>query len=75
MRIRGVAAASGVASELAAKGAGERRCLAARELTKLHEETARGTVSELAARYAAAQDEAGKLRGEFTIVLAPLAEE
>ncbi len=61
--------------ELAAKGAGERRCLAARELTKLHEETARGTVSELAARYAAAQDEAGKLRGEFTIVLAPLAEE
>ena len=75
VRIRGVAAASGVASELAAKGAGERRCLAARELTKLHEETARGTVSELAARYAAAQDEAGKLRGEFTIVLAPLAEE
>lgn len=61
--------------ELADKGAGERRCLAARELTKLHEETARGTVSELAARYAAAQDEAGKLRGEFTIVLAPLAEE
>lgn len=32
-------------------------------------------MSELAARYAAAQDEAGKLRGEFTIVLAPLAEE
>ena len=32
-------------------------------------------MSELAARYAAAQDEAGKLRGEVTIVLAPLAEE
>jgi 16S rRNA (cytidine1402-2'-O)-methyltransferase len=40
-----------------------RRGCVARELTKLHEEISRGSLSELAARYA---DEA---RGEFTIVV------
>ena len=37
-----------------------------RELTKLHEEVARGPVAELAARFAPAE---GKVRGEITLVL------
>jgi 16S rRNA (cytidine1402-2'-O)-methyltransferase len=47
---------------------GDRQALVARELTKLHEELARGPLSELAARFA------GAVRGEVTIVLAPPAE-
>jgi 16S rRNA (cytidine1402-2'-O)-methyltransferase len=43
----------------------ERRAAVCRELTKLHEETVRGTLAELAARYA---DEAP--RGEVTLVVA-----
>jgi 16S rRNA (cytidine1402-2'-O)-methyltransferase len=42
---------------------GERRAVVARELTKLHEELARGTLSELAQRF-----EAG-VRGEVTLVV------
>lgn len=58
-------------AELSAR-APERRAAVARELTKLHEEFARGTLTELAARYA--DDDA---RGEVTIVLgaAPAREE
>jgi 16S rRNA (cytidine1402-2'-O)-methyltransferase len=47
-----------------AEALGERRACVARELTKLHEELARGTLSELAERY---RDGA---RGEVTIVVA-----
>ena len=42
---------------------GERRACVARELTKLHEEFARGTLAELAARFAAGA------RGELTLVV------
>jgi 16S rRNA (cytidine1402-2'-O)-methyltransferase len=42
---------------------GERRACVARELTKLHEELARGTLSELAARFAEGA------RGEITLVV------
>ena len=47
---------------------GDRRALVAREVTKLHEELARGRLSELAARFA------GEVRGEVTIVVEPPAE-
>jgi 16S rRNA (cytidine1402-2'-O)-methyltransferase len=43
---------------------GERRACVARELTKLHEEAARGTLSELTDRFT------GGARGEVTIVVA-----
>ena len=43
---------------------GDRQALVGRELTKLHEEIARGTLSDLAARFA------GEVRGEVTIVVA-----
>jgi 16S rRNA (cytidine1402-2'-O)-methyltransferase len=42
---------------------GDREALVARELTKLHEELARGRLSELAARFA------GEVRGEVTLVV------
>ncbi len=42
---------------------GERRACLARELTKLHEEAARGTLAELATRFA------GGARGEVTLVV------
>jgi 16S rRNA (cytidine1402-2'-O)-methyltransferase len=42
---------------------GDRDALVARELTKLHEELARGRLSELAARFA------GEVRGEVTLVV------
>lgn len=42
---------------------GEREAAVARELTKLHEEVVRGTLAELAARFA------GEVRGEVTIVV------
>jgi 16S rRNA (cytidine1402-2'-O)-methyltransferase len=44
---------------------GDRQAAVARELTKVHEEVARGTLSELAARFAEGA------RGEVTIVIAP----
>ncbi|MBA2275160.1 MAG: 16S rRNA (cytidine(1402)-2'-O)-methyltransferase [Chloroflexi bacterium] len=51
--------------DLAAVCGAERRAAVSRELTKLHEETLRGTLGELAARVA------GKsLRGEVTLVVA-----
>ncbi|QDE68631.1 16S rRNA (cytidine(1402)-2'-O)-methyltransferase [Myxococcus xanthus] len=43
---------------------GDRRACVARELTKLHEEFARGTLSELAARYAAEEP-----RGEVVVLV------
>src|SRR5690606_17651932 len=42
---------------------GQRRACVARELTKLHEEFARGTLGELAARFA------GEVLGEITVVV------
>jgi 16S rRNA (cytidine1402-2'-O)-methyltransferase len=61
--------------ELSARGAGERRVVVARELTKQFEEIRRGTVAELAAYY-----EGSPPRGEVVIVLEgvtlqPLAED
>jgi 16S rRNA (cytidine1402-2'-O)-methyltransferase len=47
----------------------QRRVVVARELTKLHEEWARGTVAELAERYA---DE--RVRGECTVVVEGMSE-
>jgi 16S rRNA (cytidine1402-2'-O)-methyltransferase len=43
---------------------GDRQALVARELTKLHEELARGTLSQLAGRFA------GEVKGEVVIVVA-----
>ena len=42
---------------------GDRRAVVARELTKIHEELARGKLSELAARFS------GEVRGEITLVV------
>lgn len=49
--------------DLAGRAGGDRRAAVCRELTKLHEEVARGTLAELAARF-----EEGT-RGEVTIVV------
>lgn len=49
---------------------GDRACVVARELTKLHEETRRGLLSQLAAHYAGA----GAPRGEVTVLVGPPAE-
>lgn len=43
---------------------GERRCCVARELTKIHEEMVRGTLSELADRYSGTSP-----RGEITLLV------
>jgi len=51
-----------------AEALGDRQAVVARELTKLHEELARGTLSELAGRFA------GEVRGEVTLVVAGPAE-
>ena len=52
-------------NDIAEAGAGDRIASVSRELTKKFEETRRGTVSELAAHYAAAD-----AKGEFAIVIA-----
>ncbi len=57
---------------LAEAGASERSVVCARELTKLHEELHRGSVRTAAEWYASVAQTAGKVRGEFTLVLAPL---
>lgn len=46
---------------------GDRQACVCRELTKLHEETRRGALAELAAHYA----EAGPPKGEATVVVGP----
>jgi 16S rRNA (cytidine1402-2'-O)-methyltransferase len=53
------------------KGLGERECLLARELTKLHEEFLRGSLKEVIAELKSK----GKVRGEFVVVLGPFAAE
>ena len=45
---------------------GDRQVVAVREMTKIHEEAMRGTVSEVLARFQTTEP-----RGEFTIVVAP----
>lgn len=50
-------------SALAAGGLGERQCVVCRELTKVHEEIRRGTVSSLAEYYSETEP-----RGEVTLV-------
>ena len=54
-----------------AVGLGERAAAICRELTKLHEEVRRGSLTELARHYAAG----GETRGEFVIIVGPAAEE
>jgi len=56
-------------TDLAAALGGERRASLARELTKIHEEHVRGTLAELAARYAEVAP-----RGECTLVVEGAAE-
>lgn len=51
---------------LVAAGAGGRRCVVARELTKLHEEVQRGTVKGLAEFF---RSNPGKLRGEIALIV------
>jgi 16S rRNA (cytidine1402-2'-O)-methyltransferase len=46
---------------------GNRPCAMTRELTKMHEEVRRGTLSELAAHY----EKAGAPRGEVTLLVGP----
>jgi len=46
---------------------GDRACAMTRELTKMHEEVRRGTLSELAAHY----EKAGAPRGEVTLLVGP----
>ena len=58
--------------DLASAGCGSRGVVVARELTKLHEEFYRGTVSSAYQWFSAITDREGRLRGEFTLVLAPL---
>ena len=48
---------------------GDRRAVVARELTKIHEEFARGRLSQLAARFA------GEVRGEITVIVEGAAED
>jgi 16S rRNA (cytidine1402-2'-O)-methyltransferase len=48
---------------------GARRAAVARELTKVHEEIARGTLGELAGRFA------GEVKGEITLVIEGAAEQ
>ena len=57
--------------DLIEAGAGQRAILCAREITKLHEEYHRGTVASALSWYASVAERDGKLRGEFTLVLAP----
>ena len=66
---------AGTLAELGARGAGDRRVVVARELTKQFEEIRRGTVADLSAYY-----ESSPPRGEVVIVLEgttlqPLAED
>jgi len=66
---------AGTLAELGARGAGDRRVVVARELTKQFEEIRRGTVADLSAYY-----ESSPPRGEVVIVLdgttvQPLAED
>lgn len=58
--------------DLIEAGAAEREVVCAREITKLHEEFHRGTVASARAWYASVVERDGKLRGEFTVVIAPI---
>ena len=48
---------------------GDRRLTVCRELTKLHEEVARGSAAELRERFAARAEEPGGVRGEIVLVI------
>ena len=58
--------------ELSAAGAGARGAMCARELTKRHEDLRRGSVDELLAWYEQQAERDGRVRGEISLVLAPL---
>ena len=61
--------------DLSAAGAGGRSCLCARELTKRHEELRRGSVDAVKAWFEEVVQREGRVRGEVTLVLAPLGAE
>jgi 16S rRNA (cytidine1402-2'-O)-methyltransferase len=50
---------------------GDRAAVIAREITKLHEEFVRGTLDELATKLSAGKAGGEKVRGEFTVLIAP----
>lgn len=58
--------------DLSAAGASHRGVMCARELTKLHEELHRGTIASALSWYASMAEREQRVRGEFTIVIAPL---
>ena len=58
--------------DLSSAGCGDRGILLARELTKLHEELHRGSVHSAYLWYSSVAEKEGRIRGEFTVVLAPL---
>ena len=60
---------------LSAAGAGARGCLCAREITKRHEELRRGTVDSVLEWFREVAEREGRVRGEVTLVLAPLGAE
>ena len=55
--------------DLAGAFGAERRISLCRELTKLHEEVARGSAAELRERFAARAEEPGGVRGEIALVI------
>ena len=58
--------------DLSSAGCGDRGILLARELTKLHEELHRGSVHSAYLWHSSVAEKEGRIRGEFTVVLAPL---
>ena len=58
--------------DLSAAGCGARGIVVARELTKLHEQFHRSTIKAAYDWFGSVHKQDGKLRGEFTLVLAPL---
>uniref|UniRef100_A0A7S4FCJ4 Tetrapyrrole methylase domain-containing protein n=1 Tax=Chrysotila carterae TaxID=13221 RepID=A0A7S4FCJ4_CHRCT len=61
--------------DLCDAGASARQCLCAREITKLHEQVERGTVSQLLSAFRRVEEGDERIRGEFTLVVAPVSDD